>query len=91
LATNRHESEVNVIFDIVCLLAEFVQIDALDTMYQEILKHNINQEQTIQLIKNFTINAIVNYSQQSSFLAVLFRKRKNSSKYGYYGLDLFFK
>ena len=60
-------------------------------MYAEILKYNPNQEQTIQLLKNFTINAILNYSRQKSFFAALFKKSKNSSKYGYYGLDLFFK
>jgi hypothetical protein len=43
LASTRHESEVSVIFEIICLLAEFVQIDALDSMYAEIVKYSINQ------------------------------------------------
>ena len=60
-------------------------------MYTEILKYNINSDQTIQLLKKFTINAIINYSHQKSFLSSLFRRNKNSGKYGYYGLDLLFK
>lgn len=45
----------------------------------------------MKFIKNFTINAIYNYSQQKSFLSAFFKKSKNSGKYGFYGLDLFFK
>jgi hypothetical protein len=43
------------------------------------------------LLKDFTINAILNHSKQKSLIATLLRRAKNSSKYGYYGLDLFFK
>lgn len=60
-------------------------------MYSEILKYSINNEQTIALLKNFTINATTNHSKQKSFFSSLFRRHKNSSKHGYYGLDLFFK
>ena len=55
------------------------------------LKYNVNSEQTIQLLKNFSINAIINHSKQTGFFVSLFKKHKNSSKYGYYALDLFFK
>ena len=91
LTKNRHESEVSVIHEIVCLFAEFIQVDALDFMYGEILKNPINSEQNIQLIKQFTINAISNHSKQKSIFSTFFRKTKNSSKYGFYGLDLLFK
>ena len=72
-------------------MSEFIQVDSLDFIYNEILKNNLNNEQTMRFIKNFTINAIANHSQQKSFLSSFFKKTKNSSKYGYYGLDLFFK
>lgn len=91
IASNRHESEVVIIQEIIYSLCEFIQVDALDGVYSEIMKSNINAEQTIKFIKNFTINAISNYSQQKSFFATFFRKGKCSSKYGYYGLDLFLK
>ena len=60
-------------------------------MYSEILKCNLNSDKTISLLKNFTIKAITNYSKQKSFLSTFFKKAKNSSKYGNYALDLFFK
>lgn len=67
-------------------------MESLDSIYAEIIKNsNINNEQTLKFIKNFTINSIANYSQQKSFLASFFKKTKNSGKYGYFGLDLFFK
>lgn len=55
------------------------------------MKYPLNNEQTLRLIKNFTINAINNHSKQKSFFSSFFKKTKNSSKYGYYGLDLIFK
>jgi len=68
-----------------------VPADCLDSIYAEIIKNNINQENIIKFIKNFTINAIKNFSKRTSFLTSLFNRSKNSSKYGYYGLDLFYK
>lgn len=91
MAATRHESEVSIIYEIICSLAEFIQVDVLDTIYAEIIKNSINNEQTLKLIKNFTIKAIINHSKQKSFLSTFFKRSKNSGKYGYYGLDLFFK
>jgi len=91
LANTRHESEVTIIYEIICSLAEFIKVDALDTIYSEILKCSINSEKTISLLKNFTIKAITNYTKQKSFLSTFFKKSKNSNKYGNYALDLFFK
>lgn len=91
LAATRHESEVPIIYDIICALAEFISTDTLDSIYSEIIKNNLNNEQVLKFIRNFTIKAISNFSRQKSFLSSFFKRSKNSSKYGYYGLDLFFK
>ena len=91
LANNRHESEVSIIHEIVCSVAEFVPVNCLDSIYAEIIKNNLNQEHIIKFVKNFTINAIKNFSKEKSFLSSFFKRTKNSSKYGYYGLDLFYK
>ena len=74
LANTRHESEVTIIYEIICSLAEFIKVEALDTMYGEILKCSINSEKTISFLKNFTIKAITNYSKQKSFLLTFFKK-----------------
>jgi hypothetical protein len=82
---------MSTIYDIICGLAEYIQTDALDSIFAEICKIDINNERILKFIKNFTINAIVNYSKQKSFFSSFFKKNKASSKYGYYGLELFYK
>lgn len=47
-------------------------------------------EFTINLIKEFTIKAIDNFSKQSSFFGFI-RRKKCSSKYDYYGANILWK
>lgn len=52
---------------------------------------DINNENGIKFVKDFTIKAIKNYncSKSKGFLSVLIGRKKNSGKFGYYGLDMF--
>lgn len=47
-------------------------------------------ELAITLIKDFTIRAIDNLSRQSTFFG-LFRRKKSSSKYDFYGANVLWK
>lgn len=45
----------------------------------------------MNFIKTFTLKAIENLSKEKSILSGWFGKKKGSSKYGYYGLNMLFK
>lgn len=68
-------------------------VDILDNIYSDIEKNiDINSENSLKFIRDFTIKAIQNFnnSKNKGFLNI-FGKKKCSNKYGYYGLNLFWK
>lgn len=79
------------IFDIISDICEFAPISLLDNVYAEICKIDVNSIQTIKFIKTFTMKAVENLSKEKSMWSGFFGKKKGSSKYGYYGLNLLYK
>ena len=89
-----HESETQLIYEIIVSISEFINIDALDSIYTDIEKNiDINCEASIKFVRDFTIKAIQNFNtnKNKGFFNSLIGRKKSSSKYGYYGLDLLFK
>ncbi len=89
-----HESETQLIYEIIVSISEFISVDALDNIYVDIEKNiDINCESSIKFVRDFTIKAIQNFNtnKNKGFLNALIGRKKSSSKFGYYGLDLLFR
>lgn len=89
-----HDSEINIIYEIIVSISEFISVETLDNIYADIEKTtDINCENSIKFVRDFTIKAIQNFNinKNRGFFNALIGRKKNSSKFGYYGLDLFFK
>ena len=94
LMETRHESETALIHEIIVSISEFIGIEALDQIYIDIEKKiDINSEAGVKFIRDFTINAIENFNanKNKGFFNSLMGRKKSSNKYGYYGLNLFWK
>lgn len=91
---SRHESETPLIHDIIVSISEFIGVEVLDQIFMDIEKKiDFNSEAGIKFIRDFTVSAIENFNthKNKGFLNALMGRKKSSSKYGYYGLNLFWK
>lgn len=86
---NAHEASIRAIYDVIIELSSEISVDNLDYLYSKIKEIPIENydEPTINLIKEFTINAqnVVVASTPTSYFSKAIKK---APKYEFYGLKL---
>jgi hypothetical protein len=59
---NKHENESKAVLDTIAELAKVLPIETLDTIYEKILKVELQEYDSyfLMFIKDFTLNAVLN-------------------------------
>ena len=96
LTTNKHEADLRIIYQVICDLAKTMSLRNLNLTYSLILSVPIDryEEQTIVLIRQFTLNAMSNLRQSKGvgyFGMKKQQKRNNSEKYEFFGFRHLFE